>query len=109
MGYMDTSSQPDLSKEIAELTKAVRRSNSFVRGFFLGMVRGLGATIGALLVTAVLVGLAWRAARTMNLDKYLAPLQSLQKLQELPSGPGFDPAILESLLAPQTQPSQRRK
>lgn len=102
----DTTTQEQLSQEMARLTRAVQKSNSFGRTFFLGMVRGLGATIGAMLVAAILVGLAWRAASTLKLDQYLGPLQ---KLQELGSGQGFDPAALETLLAPQEQPSPRRK
>lgn len=98
---MDISPQPELSKEITELTKAVRRSNSFIRVFFLGIVRGLGVAIGATIVAAIAVTLLWRAARTLKLDQFLGgeaggpPSGVLELLQQLPAFKNLDPALLD--------------
>lgn len=88
-----------LTQEIAKLTKAVQKSNSWVRGFFMGMVRGLGAALGATLLAAILITLLWRVARTINLEQYLGPLNTLPKLRSAtPTAPVELPQDLLDLL-----------
>lgn len=61
-------SSPDLVREIQKMTAILRKANSFWRGFLLGMVRGLGAAIGATLIAALALAVLWRFVRTVGLE-----------------------------------------
>lgn len=109
--YMDQlPPQDQLSKEMAQLTRAVRHSNSFWRAVLVGIGRGLGVAIGATLVAAIVITLLWRVARTFHVDQFLGAgaggpqggifqlLQQLPGLQkQFPALQQFDPAQLPAL------------
>jgi hypothetical protein len=55
MGNNSENQQKILIREIRELTKEVRLSNSFWRKFLLALLTGLGTVIGATVLVAVLI------------------------------------------------------
>lgn len=61
-------SPPELVREIQKLNTTLRKANSFWRIFLVGIVRGLGAAIGATLIAALALTVLWRFVRTVGLE-----------------------------------------
>lgn len=102
---MENIPQDKFSKDLERLARAVEKSNSFWHSLWIGIGRGLGVIIGATLIGTVLVTLAWRAMRTVNVERFFVDSDGssagiFQLLKQLPLGEGldpskFDPAMLE--------------
>ncbi|MBI2551708.1 hypothetical protein HYW17_00195 [Candidatus Uhrbacteria bacterium] len=89
-----------LAQDLERLARAMEKSNSFWHSVLVGIGRGLGILIGATLVGAVVVTLAWRAMRTVHLDRFLGGADGpsagiFQLLKQLPLGEGLDPSTLD--------------
>ena len=63
-----------LAEEIAKLSKAIEKSNSFWRALIQGIVRSVGMVLGATIITALVFALLWKTVQTMQLDKLIPSL-----------------------------------
>lgn len=61
--------KPQLPEQLSRLSEAVEKSNSFLRSFFMGIVRGIGMALGATIIAAVALTVLWRVVHTLNLEE----------------------------------------
>lgn len=53
----------DLIREIEELTHSIKRQNSYTRGFWAGVIKGVGYAIGATILFGILLAIIGYIAR----------------------------------------------
>ncbi|GEM_PF-5221355 len=84
--------QDNLSKDMARLARAVEKSNSLFRKLLSGIMYGLGVAVGATLIGAVVITLAWRFLRATG---FTGVAQSLGI--SVPSAQSLSPELLQQL------------
>ncbi len=89
---MENLPQDNLSKDMARLARAVEKSNSLFRRLLSGIMYGLGVAVGATLIGAVVIALAWRFLRATG---FTGVAQSLGI--SVPSAQSLSPELLQQL------------
>lgn len=84
--------QDNLSKDMARLARAVEKSNSLFRKLLSGVVYGLGVVVGATVVGAIAVALAWRFIRATGFEGVTKSLGI-----SLPTTQSISPELFEQL------------
>lgn len=59
-------SQEDLIHEIEELTHSIEKQNSLVRGFWGGVIKGIGYAVGATILFGILITIIGYIVRTSD-------------------------------------------
>lgn len=63
--------EQNLSAQLARLSEAVEKSNSFWRSFWVSVVRGVGVVVGATIISVIVMAVVWKVLKTAGLEDVL--------------------------------------